>query len=220
MVMEGMREESHYPYQYGWGACTVDPKLYNTFSADDSRRFASVISIGDENIDFTKADKTREYTGYFLKKYSPVCDSTGTSIVTNFMIGQYQDYFAIRYSDVLLMAAELGSSNAVAYYNQVLERANPSATAAASVNEDMIMAQRRLEFVGEGIRYWDLLRQGVSKAATTIAANTSISFLNDGGTPPTAAQLQANIEATKGFQQIPNDQITLSSGTLKQNAGW
>jgi len=220
MVMEGIREESHFPYQYGWGACTVDPKLYNNFSADDSRRFASIISIDDENIDFTKADKNREYSGYYLKKYSPVCDSTGTSIVTSFMIGQYQDYFAIRYSDVLLMAAELGSPNAVSYYNQVLERANSSATPATSVNEDMIMAQRRLEFVGEGIRYWDLMRQGVTQAASTIAANTTISILDNGGTPPSAAQLQANIEATRGFQQIPNDQITLSSGTLVQNAGW
>jgi hypothetical protein len=118
------------------------------------------------------------------------------------------------------MAAELGSPNAVDYYNQVLDRANPSATPAASVTEDMIMAQRRFEFAGEGIRYWDLLRQGIDKAAKTIAENTSISYLDDGGTPPSASQLEANIKATDGFQQIPNDQITLSSGTLKQNAGW
>jgi hypothetical protein len=77
-----------------------------------------------------------------------------------------------------------------------------------------------LEFVGEGIRYWDLLRQGITIAAATIANNTTLSYLQDGKTPPTAAQLQANITATRGFQQIPNDQITLSSGVLKQNAGW
>ena len=218
--MEGIREESHFPYQYGWGACTVDPKLYSTFSPDDSRRFASVIDISQEFPNYSKADKNREYTGYFLKKYSPVCDSSGTSVVSDFQIGQYQDYFAIRYSDVLLMAAELGSPNAVSYYNQVLERADSSATPATAVNEDMIMAQRRLEFVGEGIRYWDLLRQGIDKAAKTIAENTSVSYLDDGGTPPSASQLEANIKATNGFQQIPNDQITLSSGTLKQNAGW
>ena len=220
MVMEGIREESHFPYQYGWGACTVDPKLYNTFTPDDSRRFASIVNISQEFPNYSKADKTREYTGYFMKKYSPVCDSSGTSVVSDFQIGQYQDYFAIRYSDVLLMAAELGSPNAVSYYNQVLERADSSATPATAVNEDMIMAQRRLEFVGEGIRYWDLLRQGIDKAAKTIAENTSVSYLDDGGTPPSASQLEANIKATNGFQQIPNDQITLSSGTLKQNAGW
>ena len=37
--------------------------------------------------------------------------------------GQYQDYFSIRYADVLLMAAELGSGNAQNYFDQVRQRA-------------------------------------------------------------------------------------------------
>jgi hypothetical protein len=220
MVMTGIREESHFPYQYGWGGCTVDPKVWNLYNASDARRFASITSIVDEKIAFTKAANNREYTGYYLKKFSPVCDSTGTSIVTNFQIGQYQDYFVIRYSDVLLMAAELGSPSAATYFNMVHQRAMPTATAVASVTKADILAERQLEFVGEGIRYWDLLRQGLSTAASTIANNTTVSYLKDSQTPPTAAQLQANITATRGFQQIPNDQITLSNGVLKQNAGW
>ena len=150
-----------------------------------------------------------------------LCDQNGNSVVSNFQTGQYQDYFAIRYSDVLLMAAELGSPNAVSYYNQVHHRADTSATPAASVSKADILAERRLEFVGEGIRYWDVLRQGIDVAASTIAANTTVSIFNDGtANPPSAAKLQANITATRGLQQIPNDQITLSSGVLKQNAGW
>jgi hypothetical protein len=150
-----------------------------------------------------------------------LCDQSGTSIVSNFQTGQYQDFFAIRYSDVLLMAAELGSTNAVSYYNQVNHRANPTATPATSVSKSDILAERRLEFVGEGIRYWDLLRQGITTAAATIAANTTVSNFNDGtANPPSASKLQANITATRGLQQIPDDQITLSSGVLKQNAGW
>ena len=77
-----------------------------------------------------------------------------------------------------------------------------------------------MEFVGEGIRYWDVLRQGITVAASTIANNTTLSYISDGHTTPTAAQLQANITLTRGFQQIPNDQVTLSSGVLIQNAGW
>jgi hypothetical protein len=217
MVMTGMREESHFPYQYGWGACTVDPKLWNTFDSNDSRRFASITSIADENIAFTKAASNREYTGYYMKKYSPVCDASGKSIVTDFQIGQYQDYFAIRYADVLLMAAELGSSNAQSYLDQVRTRAGLTSIPANAAN---ILAERRLEFVGEGIRYWDLLRQGITTAASTIVANTTFSYFNNGGTAPTASQLQQNIATSRGFQQIPNDQITLSSGVLVQNAGW
>jgi hypothetical protein len=221
MVMTGLREESHYPYQYGWGGCTVDPKLWNAFAANDTRRFASITSIVDENINFTNSANNREYTGYYLKKYSPLCDEDGKSVVSDFMIGQYQDYFAIRYSDVLLMAAELGSPNAVSYFNLVHQRADPTAALATSVSKADILAERRLEFVGEGIRYWDLLRQGIDVAASTIAANTTVSLFQDGtATPPDAAKLEANIKATRGFQQIPNDQITLASGVLIQNAGW
>jgi starch-binding outer membrane protein, SusD/RagB family len=221
MVMFGLREESHYPYQYGWGGCTVDPNLWNAFAATDARRFASITSIVDEGISFSKSGNNREYTGYYIKKYSPMCDADGNSVVTDFQIGQYQDYFAIRYSDVLLMAAELGSPNAVSYFNDVHQRADPTATPAASVTKADILTERRLEFVGEGIRYWDLLRQGVNVAASTIAANTSVSYFQDGtANPPDASKLEANIKATHGFQQIPDDQITLSSGVLKQNAGW
>jgi len=118
------------------------------------------------------------------------------------------------------MAAELGSPKAANYYNLVHQRAITGAPVVASVTKADILNERRLEFVGEGIRYWDLLRQGLATAAATIAANTTVSFFNNGGVPPTAAQLQSNITLTRGFQQIPNDQITLSSGVLKQNAGW
>jgi len=223
MVMTGMREQSIYPYGYGWGGCTVEPKLVAQFDqANDTRFFASITSIAGEGLPFTKAAANREYTGYYMKKYSPVCDSLNNALpVNNYLVAQSQDYFSIRYADVLLMAAELGSPNAVSYFNMVHQRAIPSAPAASSVTKADILAERRLEFVGEGIRYWDLLRQGISTAAATIAANTTLSLINNGtGTQPSAATLQANITATRGFQQIPSDQITLSSGVLKQNAGW
>ena len=224
LVMTGMREQTIYPYGFGWGGCTVDPKLVAQFDqTNDSRFFASITSIAGEGLAFGKAAANREYTGYYMKKYSPISDSLNNPLpVNNYLVAQSQDFFVIRYSDVLLMAAELGSPNAVSYFNQVHQRAIPSATPATSVTKADILAERRLEFVGEGgMRYWDLLRQGISTAASTIAANTTLSLINDGtGTQPSAATLQANITATRGFQQIPSDQITLSSGVLKQNAGW
>ena len=221
MVMEGIRSQSIYPYQAGWGGCTADPKLWNAFAATDTRRFASILSVTDETLAYNKSSDCREYTGYFLKKYAMLCDQSGNSIVSNFQTGQYQDYFAIRYSDVLLMAAELGSPNAVSYFNQVHHRADTSVSPVSSVSKADILAERRLEFAGEGIRYWDVLRQGIDVAASTIAANTTVTNFYDGtANPPSASTLQSNITKTRGFQQIPNDQITLSSGVLKQNAGW
>ncbi|MND52627.1 SusD family protein [compost metagenome] len=79
------------------------------------------------------------------------------------------------------------------------------------------MNERRLEFAGEGIRYWDLLRQGISTAASTIAEATTV--LNGGVVTPKTISA-GNIQATKGLQQIPYTQITLASGVLKQNTGW
>src|SRR5690606_26933821 len=37
LVMYGMREQAVYPYGNGWGGGTVNPKLWNAYSADDSR---------------------------------------------------------------------------------------------------------------------------------------------------------------------------------------
>jgi len=217
LVMEGVRGQSIYPYQYGWGACTVDPKLYNSFSAGDSRQFASIIAIAEEGLDFTNQKDQKEYTGYYLKKYSALCDKNGKSIATNFQTGPSQDYCVIRYSDVLLMAAELGSQKAQNYLDKVRTRAG---LASVTVSKAAIQDERRFEFVGEGIRYWDLLRQGLQTAATTIVNNTTVSLFENGGVKPSATQFKDQIIATKGLQQIPDEQITLSSGKLKQNEGW
>ena len=79
------------------------------------------------------------------------------------------------------------------------------------------MKERRLEFAFEGIRYYDLLRQGINKAAQEIAETTTV--LN-GGQAAQKVISANNIIVTKGLQQIPYTQINLSNGTLKQNAGW
>ena len=231
LLMTGMRLGasggiSIYPYGYGWGCCTVDPKLYNAYSSNDTRRFATITAVKEEGLDkkaaqisgksFSSANN-REYTGYYLKKYSPLADTSNSPLpATNYLIAQKQDYVVIRYSDVLLMAAELGSPNALKYFNEVHTRAGLAPV--SSIDEAAIMKERRLEFAGEGIRYWDLLRQGIHKAAQTIVANTSMSYLDDGTSSPSINT--SNIISTGGFMQIPNDEITLSGGMLKQNDGW
>jgi hypothetical protein len=222
MVMAGMREQSFFPYGNGWGAETVNPKLWNAYSATDTRKVASIISIAGEKIPFVNQPKQREYTGYYEKKYSPMIDENGKPLPesngnTSFQIGQFQDYVSIRYADVLLMAAELGSPNAQTYFDAVRRRAHQEAFTPLSVTQENIMNERRLEFAFEGIRYYDLLRQGVDKAAQQIAESSTV--LN-GGTAVQKTISAANILATQGLQQIPYNQINLSNGTLKQNAGW
>jgi hypothetical protein len=114
------------------------------------------------------------------------------------------------------MAAELGSPNALDYFNQVHTRAGLDAV--SSISQSDIMTERKLEFAFEGIRYWDLLRTGIDNAATTIAA--AAQTVKSGGVDDHITYDAAKIKATGGFMQIPNTQITLSNGTLAQNPGW
>lgn len=219
LVMMGLRNTNFSPYGRGWGACTVNPKLVQEFAAGDARKTASIIDIKNEGIEsiFDLKDQ-REYTGYAVKKYTPTALPDGTAAVggeNDFQISQDQDYIVIRYADVLLMAAELGSPNALNYYNNVRTRAGLSPKNA--ITQADIMEERKFEFAFEGIRYWDLLRQGLSTAASTIAQTQNVL---SGNAADVVTISSAKITATRGFMQIPNTQITLSNNVLKQNAGW
>ncbi|MBD1432010.1 RagB/SusD family nutrient uptake outer membrane protein [Sphingobacterium sp. DN00404] len=220
LVMLGLRNTNFSPYGQGWGACTVNPRLVNAFSDNDVRKVASIIDIEGEGIAGFDVNDQREYTGYANKKYTPTSLPDGSSNTggdNDFQISQDQDYLVIRYADVLLMAAELGSSQAQNYFNLVRQRAYGNSFVALPVNQTNILEERRLEFAFEGIRYWDLLRQGVESAAATIAQTQNVS---SGSAPDQVVINAQQIISTKGLMQIPNNQITLSNGVLTQNDGW
>lgn len=224
-VMMGMRKLNASPYGKGWGACTVCPSYLNQFPANDVRRSASVIDMAAEGItslaDFEGAYKDwREYTGYTVKKYSPLCYGNGApgtnpDGTAGFQECNPQPWVIVRYADVLLMAAELGSPNAATYMHQIRNRAGLSDV---SVNQQTIMAERARELAFEGIRYWDLLRQGIDVTADAICASAGTA--ENGGLKVSITYKRDKIVATKGLSQIPLDQITLSNGVLKQNPGW
>jgi starch-binding outer membrane protein, SusD/RagB family len=218
LVMLGLRAQAFSPYGRGWGGGTVNPALYNAYESGDLRRDASIISINNEGLNFDNSDQ-REYTGFSIKKYIPLSNPDGKDVAefnggVSFMISQYQDYVVVRYADVLLMAAELGSANAQNYYDQVRVRAG---LGTKTVSKDNILAERRFEFALEGLRYWDLLRQGVDHAASALSLQITV---QNGGVDTQKTILGNNVTKTRGLQQIPQDQITRSAGLLKQNAGW
>ena len=219
LVMMGLRNTPASPYGKGWGACTVNPRTVQAFAEGDTRKTASIIDIEGEGIaeKFDLKDQ-REYTGYTVKKYTPTSNPDGTDDVggdKDFQISQDQDFIVMRYADVLLMAAELGSPKAVQYFNEVHVRAGLSPK--TTVTKEDILKERRFEFAFEGIRYWDLLRQGLNNAATAIAQTQAVLSGNAADQVVIKAE---NITKTRGFMQIPNTQITLSNNVLKQNSGW
>ncbi|WP_300701781.1 RagB/SusD family nutrient uptake outer membrane protein [Bacteroides sp.] len=243
LVMMGVRGITSAPYGQGWGACTVNPKIVNAYGNGDNRKVASIIDLETEGItkvqDFVKTHvkDQREYTGYTVKKYTPMGEwrqdeKTGEWKQVNavlglgegdFQISQYQDFVVMRYADVLLMAAELGSPNAKEYLNQVRRRAyTADGTVSPNFGEveatkENILKERMLEFAFEGQRYWDLLRQGIDYAADHIAGSTNVL---SGNTSDVVTIQAEKIKATKGLSQIPYNQITLSNQVLKQNEGW
>lgn len=217
LVLMGMRNTNWSPYGKGWGAATVNPRLVAEFANEDERKTASIIDIAGEGINTFDEKDQREYTGYSNKKYTPTALPDGASDTggsNDFQISQDQDYIVIRFADVLLMAAELGSSNAQAYYDKVRTRAGLPERAATTAN---ILEERKFEFAFEGLRYWDLLRQGLSVAAATIAQTQDVV---SGTVPDQVIINESDILKTRGFMQIPNTQITLSNGVLVQNEGW
>ncbi|MCM1489850.1 MAG: RagB/SusD family nutrient uptake outer membrane protein [Muribaculum sp.] len=227
-VMMGMRSLNFSPYGKGWGACTVTSAYYNKFSADDPRREASIIDLVAEGVTAASEYSTsvkdwREYTGMCVKKYSPICFPNGNSAskpdgTGDFQISNFQNWVIMRYADVLLMVSELGgvpSLDAQAALDMVRSRSGlPSVTA----TKENILNERALELAFEGHRYWDLLRQGIDKVAEAVCA--SAGAVKNGSVDATVSYDSAKIKQTQGFIQIPNSQITLSNGVLKQNPGW
>ncbi len=226
MVMNGLRGAvwAARGYGNGWGANTVVPELYANWPQNDLRRSASIMAIAEEGIGFnaTQIKDVKEYTGYFTKKYIPTCDTNGVSPVIgfgveNFMISQFQDFFCIRYADVLLMAAELGSTNALDYFNRVHTRAGLSSV--SSIDKEALFEERKYEFAFEGIRYWDMLRYDHT---LNYAAN-QVNYIGSVKTSGAAVEKVidgTNLIKTRGLFQIPINQITLSGGVLSQNPGW
>lgn len=220
VVFLGLRGKNWSPYGQGWGACTVSKKFFNEFDNMDTRKTASIIDIDGENITGFDLKDQREYTGYTIKKYAPTALPDGTTNTggdKDMQLSQDQDYFVIRYADVLLMAAELGSANAQKYFDEVRKRAYKTNFVPLAVSKNNILKERKFEFAFEGIRYWDVLRQGLNNAAATLETTEDVL---SGSVPEQVTVTKERFLTTKGFMQIPNKQITLSNGVLKQNAGW
>jgi hypothetical protein len=112
------------------------------------------------------------------------------------------------------MAAELGSPNAQLYLDRVRDRVGlPS----IPVTPENIFMERRLELSLEGIRYFDVIRRGMS------VANQELTTIGIRGPNYIGDQLIFDVtfkSATNGFLPIPQNEIDLSAGLFVQNSGY
>ncbi len=206
--MQGPRVTGSNNWNRGWSFGVVSHKLAMDLEGDP--RFLHTI-LTEEEID-GKLTKGFQHTGYFSKKYSSDAEHWGSD--GQFELNRTCNHRVIRYSDVLLMAAELGSSNAQQYLDQVRQRVGLPSVPASMEN---ILNERRLELSLEGIRYFDVLRQGPGFADQEL----SVSGIRGPNYEGDQALFDVSFNtATKGFLPIPQTEIDLSAGTFDQNAGY
>jgi hypothetical protein len=238
-LFQGWRLQGTLPFGYGWGWCTVSPTVMSTnnwFLSGDVRQKGSVCDVNDASEGITPAyswgGDLWEETGYWQKKYVPInvkapasAGASGniwnyshelySSLTYNTSTDNTQNLLLIRFSDVLLMGAELGSANALTYLNTV--HAHSGLTAYTSASLANIQQERKAELAFEGIRYWDEMRYGT--VAADLQAESGVTIWN-AATKTTYTPNVSRFNKTKGFLPIPETQISLSGGVLQQNDGW
>ena len=170
----GIRNYNGPLFESGFSFNVPVQEVVDEFEEGDMRFETAILDIDAWAADTGASFGTGyEHTGYFNRKYiSRKGDAnTGDANLTN-----PNNYRAIRFADVLLMAAEalnrgnISDARAQMYLNRVRERAfgnsdnNVSATGATLT--DAIYHERRVELVGEGHHFFDLVRTG--RAASEI----------------------------------------------------
>jgi starch-binding outer membrane protein, SusD/RagB family len=194
-------------YNSGWGFEPVCKSAYTQFDATDTRRDASILNFTTYAASTGATYSARyENTGYFLRKYLPRYN--GNKGYTGSADMNYNNNIRLyRYAETLLNAAELllqtsgSTTTAQGYLDQVRVRAGFTA-GSVTVSVDNILAERHKEFVGEGKRYWDLVRSG--KAASVLVA----------GSTDTRT---VSWTSSKKYLPIPQTEIDAAQGTLTQN---
>ena len=150
---------------------------YDSYEDGDLRRDVAILNISDfasQNTNWVNATGGNgvlygvgyQHTGYYNKKYIP---RKGDLNLGDKMLTNPNNYRAIRYADVLLMAAEANNKigndgKAQTYVNMVRTRAfgnsNHNFTDTGNSLGDRIWLERRRELMGEGHRFFDLVRTG------------------------------------------------------------
>ena len=161
-------------YQDGWGFGPIRKAAYLLYDAEDQRRDASIIDIvarkqmlqDSLGITISWAERAN-HTGYYNKKYTARKGYNECSYDPELNFNNNIRVF--RYSECLLNLAEVSmrlgyTRPAQTNLDLVRKRAYPGENYGSgsphykAVSMEAIMLERRLEFMGEGHRFWDLVR--------------------------------------------------------------
>lgn len=245
----GNRDKT-YPFTQGWGQGTPSCNIWDDWTMaeqdggyTDIRKLGSLIdgfSDGKE-IEYDFVKDCCEASGLGVKKYNGVTTDAMTGdtpwwhqaggedfkgTLDNPMQGEhFEDFYLMRYADVLLMMTELTGD--AQYMNQVQKRAGVPET---PYSLKAVQDERRWEFAFEGIRFNDMRRwSGKDGGESCYAAKAlqaqngkQIAVKGPARRPMThmTCSWAKRYAETNGFLAKPQSQITLMNGNLIQNPGW
>ena len=249
----GKRDKT-YPFNQGWGQGTPSCNIWDDWSEaertgndgkgyTDIRKLGTMIDLDNELEAYTYEKDDNEESGYACKKYADVnldacaadndswwsqCPGYTSSSLDNKQQGDhFEDFYLMRYADVLLMLSELTGD--VQYMNQVQARANVPLTKTYSLKA--LQDERRWEFALEGLRFNDMRRwSGIDGGQSCYAAKALQA--QDGKQITCYGKKKSQVlkhmtcswskryADTNGFLPKPQRQITLMNNKMQQNAGW
>jgi hypothetical protein len=190
----------------GWGFNRPSDNLVSSFENGDPRREATVIYVGEVLPDgSTQVQDNPEIIGerYNQKAWVPAHSGLQDNGPGNIRV--------LRYSDILLLAAEALNENgkpaeALVYLNQVRKRARGTnnfilpdvTTTTQSELREKIYKERRVELALEQHRWFDLLRWGRAGSVMQALGKTFVGGKHE-------------------LMPIPQTEIDLTSEKIKQN---
>ena len=247
------KRETTYPFNQGWGQGTPSVNIWQDWTAaetaggyTDIRKLGSMIDLDNEIPGYTYEKDDCEESGYAVKKFNGVildaCDKdletwwtkapgyVKSSLGNSQQGDHFEDFYLMRYADVLLMLTELTGD--AQYMNQVQKRAGVPQT---PYSLKAVQDERRWEFAFEGLRFNDMRRWTGNKptansyAPKALQAQAGKSITVKGKRNAMSMKHMTcswtdRYIATNGFLAKPQAQITLMTDgevqNLEQNPGW
>ena len=198
----GIRNYTGPLFESGFSFNVPVQEVVDEFEVDDIRKDIAILDI-EAWADETGATYSEgfEHTGYFNRKYiSRQGDlNTGDANLTN-----PNNYRSIRFADVLLMAAEalnrggISDDRARQYLNRVRLRAGlGEISSSGNTLTNNLYHERRVELVGEGHHFFDLVRTGRA-----------------------VSEIDGFVAGKHELFPIPSIEIELTGGRWEQNPGY
>ena len=198
----------------GWSLLDGYPSETNTNAYSNSKELIAWIPGSTDSV----------YTASMFYKplpSKPKMDELGLTMSYS-ELKDYNDwpcnFPVIRIEDMMLLNAEImcaegNISGAIDVVNEIRERAGCDAVSASTAAEalDLVKCERRIELMGEGVRWFDEVRYGTWKQDIL---DMFTRYNNPNGTSP------SNVTDGRYLYPIPQNQMAITPGLYQQNTGY